>query len=78
MIGSATSRPLQRLSRSRFRAMACGTPSTLPGLARFEELVTPGESAYPVDITRRRPLGYVQRAGILGEVAHHLVGRRKA
>jgi glycosyltransferase involved in cell wall biosynthesis len=31
--------------------MACGAPSILSRLARYEELVTDGESAYFVDIT---------------------------
>lgn len=43
--------PSDGLPQTLLEAMACGSPSILSRLARYEELVTHGESAYFVDLT---------------------------
>jgi glycosyltransferase involved in cell wall biosynthesis len=43
--------PSDGLPQTLLEGMACGAPSILSRLARYEELITHGESAYFVDIT---------------------------
>jgi len=43
--------PSDGLPQALLEGMACGVPSILSRLARYEELVTHGESAYFVDVT---------------------------
>jgi glycosyltransferase involved in cell wall biosynthesis len=59
--------PSDGLPQTLLEAMACGAPSILSRLARYEELVTHGESAYFVDLTPEAIADGVIR--VLGDAA---------